>query len=136
MSALDNLSGLNYEANDGSSFVGSIQIGINSMSRIVISDSLSVAFKILVNGSSVEEKVGVWLGHLTLSLSVSLESKVELLDVLVVDKEVCKVGIAEDIYTERSKSQIRLIERTINCTDLFGQLKMKATYTKIVNHAC
>lgn len=67
------------------------------MSRVVVTDRLTIALEILKDASSVEEHIGVRLRHLSLCLPVGFKGQVELLNVLIVGKEVREVSISKNV---------------------------------------
>lgn len=60
-------------------------------------NSLAISLEVLQNGGAVEEKIGVGLLEMLLSLRVGLEGLLELVDVLVVSEVVRHVGISQNI---------------------------------------
>ena len=84
------------------------------MSFLVISHSLIVAFKVLENGGTVVIEIWVRILLESLGLGVSLKCECQLTDALVVNKEVCEVGIAEDVP--------RLRITKIECYSFIGKL--------------
>ena len=74
-----------------------MEVRVNLMSLLVISDSLIVAFKVLENGRTVVIEVRVRILLESLSLGVGLQCKRQLTDALIVYKEICEVSVAEDI---------------------------------------
>ena len=90
---------LNNEVDDLASLGCCVEIWVDLVRRIVVTDSFAVALKILVNGSSVEEHVWVGLLHLLFSLQVRPQRQVELLYVLIVREEVGEVRIAKHVYS-------------------------------------
>lgn len=74
-----------------------LEVRVNLMSLLVISDSLIVAFKVLKNGRTVVIEVRVRILLESLGLGVGLQCKRQLTDTLVVYKEICEVSVAEDI---------------------------------------
>ena len=84
------------------------------MSLLVISDGLIVAFKILKNGGTVVIEVRVRILLESLGLGVGLQCECQLTHTLVVYKEICEVGIPEDIP--------RLGITKIKCYSFIGKL--------------
>ena len=91
-----------------------MEVGVNLMSLLVISDSLIVAFKVLENGGTVVIEVRVRILLESLGLGVGLQCECQLPDALVVYKEICKVGVPEDIP--------RLGITKIKCYSFIGKL--------------
>ena len=67
------------------------------MSNSVISNSLAVAFKVLQDGGSVAEQIGVSNLHPLLRLGVGFERQFKLLSALIVVEKVSQVGITEGV---------------------------------------
>ena len=99
-SALNEVTSLDDEVDDSTGFDVSIEAGVDLVRRIVVTDGLAVAFKVLVDAGSVEEHIRVWLGHLPFCLSVSSERQVQLLNILIIGEEIGEMSIAKDVYTD------------------------------------
>ena len=84
------------------------------MSLLVISHSLIIAFKVLENGGTVVIEIWVRILLEPLGLGVGLKCERQLTHALVVNKEVCEVGIAEDVP--------RLGITKIECYSFIGKL--------------
>ena len=95
---LDQVAGLDHEVANSTSLRLSIEVRVNGVGGVIVSDSLTIAFEVLENSGSVEEQIWVGLGHLFLSLSICFQSKFELFCILSVHKEVCKMRVAKNIY--------------------------------------
>ena len=99
-SALNEVASLDDEVDDRTGFDISIEAGVDLVRRIVITDGLAVAFKVLVDAGSVKEHIRVWLRHLPFCLSVSSERQVQLLNILIIGEEIGEMSIAKDVYTD------------------------------------
>ena len=69
------------------------------MGKLEVVDCLVVPLKILVNSSPVEEQIWVWLLQGFLALGICFKSMLKLTSALVVNKEICQMGITEHIPT-------------------------------------
>jgi len=67
------------------------------VSNSVISNSLAVAFKVLQDGGSVAEQIGVSNLHPLLRLGVRFERQFKLLSALIVVEKVSQVSITEGV---------------------------------------
>ena len=90
---------MNNEVDNLASLSRCVQIWVDLVRCIVVTDSFAIALKILVNGSPVEKHVWIGFLHLLFSLQVCPQRQVELLYVLIVCKEVRKVRIAKHVYS-------------------------------------
>ena len=105
---------VDHEVNNLLGFLVCLEVGVNLVSLLVISHSLIVAFKVLENGGTVVIEVRVRILLEPLGLGVGLKCERQLTHALVVNKEVCEVGIAEDVP--------RLRITKIKCYSFIGKL--------------
>ena len=111
---LNQSGGIDHKVNNLLGFLVCLEVGVNLVSLLVISDSLIVAFKVLENRGTVVIEVRVRILLESLGLGVSLQCECQLPDALVVYKEICEVGIPEDIP--------RLGITKIKCYSFIGKL--------------
>ena len=111
---LNQCGGIDHEVNNLLGLLVCLEVGVNLVSLLVISDSLIVAFKVLENGGTVVIEVRVRILLESLGLGVGLQCECQLPDALVVYKEICEMGIPEDIP--------RLGITKIKCYSFIGKL--------------
>ena len=111
---LNQRGGVDHEVNNLLGLLVCLEVGVDLVSLLVISHCLIVAFKVLENSGTVVIEVRVRILLESLCLGVSLKCECQLTDALVVNKEVCEVGIAEDVP--------RLRITKIECYSFIGKL--------------
>jgi hypothetical protein len=88
---------MNHKINDPLSLFVCLEVRVNLMCLCVISHSLIVALKILVDGSSVVVKIRIRLFLKSFGLRVGLQSQSKLSNAIIVYKEVGQVSVSEDV---------------------------------------
>ena len=83
-------------------FFISLQIWIDGMCLLEISNSFVISLKIFQNGTSVKIQIWIWLLQCLLSLSISFKCMLQLDCALIVNEEIGEMGISQSIPTIRT----------------------------------